>query len=87
MNDFVKGMGGAYAEMARVALTLAPYHAAAEQKKVLREIFGGKVDEEGFPFSPTPAGKLVSIDKMVGGGSRERLAPLGCHCAGPRASA
>ena len=42
-----------------------PFHAAAEQKRVLRQIFGGRVDEEGFPLSPTPSETAVGKERMV----------------------
>ena len=42
-----------------------PFHAALEQKKALRELFGDEVDLEGFPFSPTVGGKAVSKEQMV----------------------
>ena len=41
-----------------------PYHAAAEQKEELRQKFGDRVDDEGFPFAPTQDGDAVTKDRM-----------------------
>ena len=42
-----------------------PFHAAQMQKLVLKELFGDRVEEEGFTFAPRPDGGVVSKALMV----------------------
>ena len=44
-----------------------PFHAALEQKTVLQQTFGERVNEDGFPFMPKKNGKTCTKAQVVAG--------------------
>ena len=42
-----------------------PFHAACEQKDLLKKTFGDEVNHSGFPFAPTRMGTTASKEQVV----------------------
>ena len=47
-----------------------PFHAALEQKTVLQQTFGERVNEDGFPFVPRKNGRTCTKAQVVAGARR-----------------